>query len=153
VNVTGVLNNTGTTLTLNGTTGSWNVGRGGTIRGGTISATGGASLTVPVSNSATLEGVTLAAGLTVANNATLLVRNGLTLNNAKLTIEGTGNSTSVIFSLGAQTLGGTGEVIFGGNGNNYLYAQGNNTSTGPETLTIGSTISIRGPRGGVIQGY
>jgi len=153
VNVTGILNNTGTTLTLNGTTGSWNVGSGGTIRRGTISATGGASLTVPVSNSATLEGVTLAAGLTVANNATLLVRNGLTLNNAKLTIEGTGNSTSVIFSLGAQTLGGTGEVIFGGNGNNYLYAQGNNTSTGPATLTIGSTISIRGPRGGVIQGY
>ena len=43
VNLTGTLNNTGATLTLNATTGSWNLA-GGTINGGTLAFADGQTL-------------------------------------------------------------------------------------------------------------
>ena len=45
VNLTGTLNNTNTTWTLSGTNNSW-VLNGGTIQGGTVTTSGGASLIV-----------------------------------------------------------------------------------------------------------
>ena len=44
MNLTGTLNNTGTTLAFTAATGSWNL-VGGTITGGTVTETGGAELT------------------------------------------------------------------------------------------------------------
>ena len=43
VNLTGTLDNTGTTLALDATTGSWNL-VGGTLKNGTLSESGGAEL-------------------------------------------------------------------------------------------------------------
>ena len=60
LNIMGALNNTGSTLALSGTTGSFNLA-GGTIQGGTISGSGGASLVIVVGG--TLEGVTCNANL------------------------------------------------------------------------------------------
>ncbi len=57
VNLTGTLDNTGTTLALNATTGSWNL-VGGTLKNGTLSETGGAKL-VGTASGGTLDGVTL----------------------------------------------------------------------------------------------
>src|SRR6185295_11428987 len=61
VNITsqGVMNNTGTTLALNATTGSWGL-QSGIIIGGTIATSGGAELvTSGIGFGGTLDGVTL----------------------------------------------------------------------------------------------
>jgi hypothetical protein len=44
INLTGTLNNTGSTLALDDTTGSWQLRTGGTIRGGTVTTAGAARL-------------------------------------------------------------------------------------------------------------
>src|SRR5437667_9233254 len=59
-----------------------------------------------------LDGVNLGANFAVANNATLNVKNGLTLsNNARITLASDFNPTRLNFGSGTQTLGGTGEVL------------------------------------------
>ena len=82
VNLTGTLDNTGGTLALDAATGSWNL-LGGTIKGGTITMSGGAQL-VATGNGGTLDGVTLASDLDLAstNGAFVYILNGLTLDNA-----------------------------------------------------------------------
>ncbi len=82
VNLVGTLNNTGTTLALNATTGSWNL-LGGTLIGGTLSESGGAEL-VFTSSGGTLDGVTAASDLDLASNngAFAYVKDGLTLSNS-----------------------------------------------------------------------
>ncbi|MCE9591901.1 MAG: Ig-like domain-containing protein [Planctomycetes bacterium] len=140
VNLTGVLTNTGATLALSAATGSWNL-TGGTILGGTVTATGGAALTATTSGG-TLDGVILSGDLNLSTASALVtVTNGLTLNGI-LTLGA--NYTRVIFS-GTQTLGGTGSVVFGDFYANTLYANQNNT-----TLTIGSSMTVHG---GSAQGY
>ena len=149
VNITGVLNNTGSTLALNNTTGSWNL-VGGTIKGGSISTSGTATLTA---QSATLAGVTLDSNLSVEYGLT--ISGGLTLNNANLILGGLTSSDygQAIFQ-GTQTLSGTGQVIFeGSNGTqNFVYAQGGGTQTTAATLTIGSNITVDGIENGAIEG-
>ena len=97
VNITGTLSGG---LALNATTGSWNLANGGTILGGTVTATGAVQL---FANGGTLDGVTLGANLTVTNTY-LYVKDGLTLNNANVTLNDTGINTFVYFE-GTQTLG------------------------------------------------
>src|SRR5204862_98978 len=123
----------------------------GTIKGGTLTTTGGATFTT---SNLTLDGVTLGADLTVQNGGMLNVRNGLTLSNkAKLIYNSTGSTTDIYF-LGTQTLGGTGEVVFGGtSSNNYLYAGGDGSQAGAAVLTIGSGILVHGSQDGTITSY
>ena len=68
VNLTGTLNNTGATLTLNATTGSWNLA-GGTINGGTLAFADGQTLLMTASGSNRLVGVTVNGDLTLSQNS------------------------------------------------------------------------------------
>ena len=143
ITIAGLMANSNTTLALGPTTGSWYL-QGGTIRGGTVTATGGTQLLMPSSSSGTLDAVTLNTDLTVPNGATLYVVNGLT-NNATMRLASDGTNTYAYF-LGTQSLSGTGQVVFAGTspGSSYFYALSG-------TLTNGSGMTIRG-NGGYIQG-
>jgi hypothetical protein len=99
VNLTGTLDNTGTTLALDATTGTWNLA-GGKIKGGTIApSTGGAQLTC---SSGILDGARLAADLRVSNGGWLEVRSGLEFNGV---ISGSNGPYTLSF-LSSQALSG-----------------------------------------------
>jgi hypothetical protein len=91
VRISGTLNNTGSTLTLNATTGSWELLLGEII-GGTVNATGGAALRagpgLPFSGlfpGNALTGVTINGDLTLAlQDSFVQVRNGTTFTRARL---------------------------------------------------------------------
>jgi len=96
VTLDGTLVNTGSTLTLNATTGSWLL-NAGTIRGGTVTTSGGAQLILPVGDNGTLDGVTLDTSLTISNNYTLYVTtNGVVLNSTTITL--TSNAVATVTS-------------------------------------------------------
>ena len=139
ININGTMVNTNDTLALTATTGSWHL-NGGTIQGGTITSAGGAELLI---NYGTLDGVTLNSPLTVPNGARLYVTtNGLTLNST-MTLAGD-NLGSILQFNGTATLGGTGQIVYGGPVPiNDLVSD----PSGP--LTIGPGITIHG---GVVQG-
>jgi hypothetical protein len=134
INLPGMVNNSSNTLVL---AGAW-VLDGGTISGGTVITTNGASLVANTGNG-TLNGVTVNGVLDVGNSvnaATLTVTNGLTLNGTALLGNPTNGNYGEIGFAGTQSLGGNGTVIFGNNGNydyNALRVLNGNT-----TLTIGS---------------
>ena len=138
VNLVGTLDNTGTTLALNATTGSWNL-TGGTLKGGTLSQTGGAEL-VFTSSGGTLDEVTTGSDLDLASHlyAYATVKNGLTLDDATVYLgNASGTINGVLYFSGTQTLGGTGTVLFGKSGSNQI-------SDYSGTLTIGSGVTVRG---------
>jgi hypothetical protein len=144
VNLVGTLNlvpgGVAGTLALNATSGSWNLA-GGDIVGGSVTASGGAGLTM--SASSTLDGVTLDADLSVPDNTTLTVLDGLTLNGTLTVNHNTVfDQTHVNFS-GSQTLGGTGQVRFVNS--DTIGADVVEPVSG--TLTIGPGITIHGQQG------
>ncbi len=144
VNLNGTLANSGLTLALNNTTGSWQLA-GGTILGGTITTAGTAEL-VATASGGTLAGVTLAGTLdsSVNNASTLTVTGGLTLANVNINV---GKGGDLAFS-GSQTLGGAGTVTFSdSSGNNALFVTGNGN-----TLIIGPNITIQGNTGSIVAG-
>ena len=147
VSVTGTLSNTNTVLVLDALGGSC-VLTGGTILGGTVVATNGASLIV---SSGTLDGVTFNGMLDVGNTyngAVLTVTDGLVLDGTALVGNPTNTWTGQINFVGSQSLGGNGTIVFG-NGWTYNY-QGWNVvglANGGTTLTIGPGITIRGQNG------
>jgi hypothetical protein len=136
----GTLDNTGTTLALDATTGSWNLA-GGTIKNGTIApGTGGAQLVFsdPFSSGiiggVALDGVTLNSDLTVPQFATLLISNGLTLNSV-LTVAA---SAELQFNSGTQMLAGSGQIALEADSSVIL---GGSFAT---TLTVASSMLIHG---------
>jgi hypothetical protein len=147
VNLTGVMDNAGSTFTLQPTLGGdWWL-RGGTIRGGTIAAASGQMLVI-TSIASTLDGVTTNVVIdgTRANDSfqrrnLLTVQNGLTIN-AAMRLGSTDNNVSAEATFaGTQTLGGTGSVTLGGSTSNAMIAAG--TASGQTmTLTIGPQITI-----------
>ena len=158
VNLTGKLTNTGDTLALNATTGSWNL-VGGTITGGTVSVTGGADLIGTTTTSTLAGGVTLlgdpnltlpqALDLTTGGDVVIAVSGGaLTLNNVTLAFGNSSGSYGFLsFVDTAASLTGTGAVAFS-NGSNSLYnTLQENVSGG--TLTIGPNITVHGGSGSV----
>src|SRR5262249_28396300 len=147
VNLTGTLDNTGTTLALSSTTGSWNLA-GGTVKNGIYSNTAGAVL-IFTSSAGPLDGVTADADLDLATNngAFVHIKNGLTLNNATIHLGNVPGSTAGTLAFdNTETLGGTGTVILGRSGSNTIYS----AYTANATLTIAPGITIRGA-GGVLR--
>ncbi len=145
--LTGTINTAGLTLNVAGSGLTFALA-GGTIDGGTIDLTGGATL-VGTSSGGTLSGVTLDGEFDVNSSSSVPVVNisgGLTLNG---TIDlGTNINNGYYASLnfvGAQTLGGSGSIVFGFNGGNQINTASSGGDSG--TLTIGSGITIHGENG------
>ena len=146
VYLTGTLINTNTTLSLNALGGSW-VLDGGTIVGGTVTATDGVALIVE-GTSGTLNGVTVNGTLDVGNsfnNVSATVTNGLALNGTMLLGSPSNQSSGELLFAGTQTLGGDGTVISGinccqnkGSGYNGFF------QTTGTVLTIGPGITVTG---------
>jgi hypothetical protein len=143
VNLNGVLDLTGNTLALNAVTGSWNL-VGGTIKGGTITASGGASLGLGLSKIATFDGVTLGSDF-LNDRGTLNVLNGLTLtNNATLNLVSGPSGNGIASFNGSQTFGGNGTVLLSGTLNSSIVQiRGGNTVATAATLTIGAGVAVR----------
>ena len=100
VNLTGTLDDTGAGLSLDATTGSWNL-VGGTLKNGTYTASGGAELVFTPSGG-TLDGVTANSDLDLASNIAAIVsatvKDGLTLGNgATIRLGNAAGSTSGYF--------------------------------------------------------
>jgi RHS repeat-associated protein len=146
INLTGILDNSGVTLTLDATAGPWSLA-GGTLKGGTLTETSGSNL-APTSYGGTLDGVMINGDLDLsATNTQVTIANGLVLNGTA-----TIGDQSRIYFVGTQTLSGAGAIVF--NGTN-ITGQGLIAYSDNMTLTIGAGITIRGgnPYGGAAIGY
>ncbi len=129
-------------MTLDGTTNVLTL-QGGTIDGGTVVTTNGAS--VIVNGNPTFDGVTVDGTLDVGSSyyrANLTVTNGLVLNGTALVGNPTNGNYGAIGFAGTQTLSGNGTVVFGDSGCNAL-----SLIDGDTTLTIGSGITVQGQNG------
>ena len=133
VSLTGVLENSGTSLTLDSSTGSWVI-NGGRINGGTVNLTAGTVL-IPSSNSNNrLDGVTLNGDILMSPAfSQLRINNSLSLNGI---ITATGSSTDIFFE-GVQTLNG-GTISMVGSGQE-LFVQGTDA-----VLTLSPAATVRG---------
>ena len=143
VNFSGILANTGTTVTLDG---PWRL-VGGTIDGGTLATTGAGALVATTSGGLLANGVTVDGNLDLssANSARVTVTGGLTLANGTVLKIGdnVGDYGFVSFNGGNQTLGGSGSVLFGNNLANTLWT-GQSSGT---SLTIGPGVVVHGQSG------
>ncbi|HEU5203704.1 MAG TPA: Ig-like domain-containing protein, partial [Candidatus Limnocylindrales bacterium] len=140
----GTLDNTGRTLALTAATGSLQLD-GGTVQGGRVETTGGVALVPQVEM--ILDGVTLGSDFSVPDGGSVRVRNGLTLDAVTVTLlDGTVPfiGPRIRFDT-TETLGGSGDIVFGGTADDGALVAGSGT-----TLTIGSGITIHGPRGGSV---
>ena len=105
---------------------------------GIVNTSGGGSLRPTNSGFNILSGVTLNGNLDMASaTATERVINNLVLNGA-INI----NNSSLLNFEGTQALSGTGTIIFGASGSNRVGVDGGN-----KTLTVASTVTIRGENG------
>ncbi|MDB5348932.1 MAG: repeat-associated core domain protein [Planctomycetota bacterium] len=148
VNLEGTLNNTGATLALDDTSGSWNLTRT-TILGGTIATTGSARLYSAYPAGATLDGVTIAAGATVVTAADgfgpLSVRNGLRLDGTIVVGDPVaGAHYGFVTFLGSQTIDGSGQILMGTRGVDTL------TTDDGGTTTLGPALTVRGKVGNLV---
>jgi hypothetical protein len=118
---------------------------GGTVQGGRVETTGGAALVAQFEM--ILDGVTLGSDFSVPDGGLITVTNGLILDDITVTlVDGTVPfiGPRIRFAT-TETLGGAGDVVFGGTGD-----AGSVVSTTGATLTIGPSITIHGPRGGSV---
>jgi Malectin domain len=154
INLVGTLNNTGTTLALNATTGSWYMD-GGEIENGTVAESDGAELIFTGDNS-TLNAVTVDGDLDLTGNLVAptpfpfnevdaFVINGLMLNGTAYLGNASGTMYGVLYFNNTETLSGTGTVDFGENGSNAI----SNYWDFATGLTIGPGITIRGTSGAI----
>jgi hypothetical protein len=152
VNLTGTLDLTGTTLALDATTGSWNVSPGGSLKGGLVTATGGAALTLTGGGTRTFDGMTLATDVTLPTANTLSIRNALTLQNAVVTLGAANNQTTRLDFVGTQSVAGTGSILFGGStAGNAIRAVSSDNGTTASVLTLGPGITIQTVQSGALQ--
>lgn len=150
VNITGMLENTGQVLALNAGTGSWRL-KGGTITGGTITQTGGASLIVAEDNANRLVGVSISGDLN------LLESHALAIVNDGLSVSGTARlgQTAELSFVGDQTVqGGTFQI----QGHNARLRAGGTVEFAPGTLVTNfgpyawSIMDAEGPASGDLVG-
>ena len=128
----------------------------GTIRNARIQTGVGGTFTLEAFGS-NLDAVTLATNVEVPNQHQLMIRNGLTLDNATISVGATGTTRDTgVIGTGTQTLGGTGTVRFDGGDtiNNAIYSTSGALTLGPnvtvETGAFGGVVggSFEGPVGG-----
>ena len=145
--ISGTFDNTGTTFALDAPAGTLELRTGGTIQGGTVALSGGVVLVAAESN-ANLNGVTLEGDLdlTTLNYTYLNVYGGLTLEGTIFLGAADGSTYGRLFTRGAVTLGGTGDVLFGGSTNNQI---DNQYDSGSGTLTLGPDLTVHGQNGTV----
>ncbi|MBX9630635.1 MAG: hypothetical protein K2X67_08960 [Burkholderiales bacterium] len=146
VAVGSVVDNVGQTLVLDPTTiGNLNLFSGGTIRGGTITSVGGASLTMPNAGSVTLDNVTLDTDFVAAGNSTISVPGTLTINAGHRLSLGSGINAATLVFTGSATNSllrggaGTAEVAFAGGTSNLYHNNG--------TLEIGAGVLVHSTGG------
>jgi hypothetical protein len=151
VGYNGVLDNTGNTLNLTAATSSLTIA-GGTVKGGTITATGGAKV-VATDAGGTLDGLVLNSALDLtAAYASLTVVDGLTLNGTASVGAADGLSNSYLYFDGTQTLDGTGTIRFSAVAQATDVYSRNTIYVNSGTLTLGSQITITGSAGFVRGG-
>ena len=143
INLTGILDNTGNTLTFNGNTGYWNLAGGGRILGGTVNITtgGGLAITADSGNPGTLENVRLYGTVTVPDGACLAVAGGMELDG---TIELQSNSITNLAGLnivGSQQWTGNGTVNLVGPNSRILLGYGQESAV---TWQIGADLTVHG---------
>ncbi|MBI3415185.1 MAG: Ig-like domain-containing protein [Verrucomicrobia bacterium] len=139
VNLTGVLDLGGGTLTLDAATGPWRM-NGGTFKGGTVKQTEGGKLRFAANTLSTLDGLRVEGDLELTNTfSRALIRNGLTLTGSVI-LDNTG---AITFS-GDQTFN-TGQVVFAGTPGILGIEPGT-------TLTLGPAMVVRGKSGNIGQG-
>jgi hypothetical protein len=142
----GTLNNAGTTLALNATTGSWILATG-TINDGTVTEADGAELNF-ISAGGTLRRVTFNGDIDLATfgDPRVTIAEGLTLNGTARLGDNTGGfgfEGFLVFQ-GTQTLDGTGTtVLFGASVRNSLSV----TGAAGSTLTLSQNVALRGKNG------
>lgn len=122
------------------------------LAGGTLSSTSvlGTTTIQATTSGGTLAGVTLAGNLDLATNsgsANVTVTGGLTLDGTISLGNASGTTGGQLNFVGAQTLSGTGSVVFGGfsQGGNLITTAARGGDSG--TLTIGPDITIHGKNG------
>jgi hypothetical protein len=131
VNIVGSLDNAGSTLALNNTTGTWNLFNG-TISGGMITTAGSAVLNIASRTNSTLSGVALNGTVSVPDATTLNITNGLDLNGATLNVNG------ILSVNGTQSVTGTGTIT----GSSFIRAD-----TTASTITFASGVTLSGGLG------
>jgi len=154
VNLTSSYDNTGKTLVLDSTTGSLGLKNGGTITGGTINATQGATLHIS-GPTGILNGVTLAGNMVVEESAAVLINNGLTLQNSTITMGSytvpphSENDGALIEFSGSSGLTGSGTILFEKTflGDDIL------AQSGGGSVNIGPQITIKSDAAGGRIGY
>ena len=148
VAVGSLVDNSGQTLVLDpATIGNLSLFSGGTIRGGTITSVGGATLTIPSAGSVTLDNVTLGTDFVAAGGSTISVPGILTINAGyRVSLGSAANSATLVF-----TGAGTNSLLRGGTGTAELaFAAGsfNNLYHSNGTLDIGPGVLIHSTGGG-----
>ncbi|MFK8014866.1 MAG: thrombospondin type 3 repeat-containing protein [Gammaproteobacteria bacterium] len=141
--IDGRLDNTGETLDVGALfPGTTELATSGSILGGTIAVT---PLTLPRSTTFTLDGVTLATDLDIEPVSSMNIDNGLTLDNATVSLNSDNNFCTLSFSGSngdTSVLGGVGEVVFNGtstvDGRNRVRAVGTN-----HTFIVDSGVTVR----------
>ena len=115
INLTGELDNSNQTLTLDSTVGSWHL-NGGSITGGNLNFIDDQKLTVSNNSNNLLKGVTLNGAVELSENfARLKIEEGLTLNDSLSLKDGvTFSSRAELTFNGTQTLDGSGTITFDG---------------------------------------
>jgi hypothetical protein len=137
------------TLTLNGPlniqAGTFRVTNGGTIDGGSINVSAGATLAFASGN---LRNTTLTGVASVPSEQTLILRADATLSNGTITLNAASGRTSDLWLNRFPDhglLGGTGEIVFNGVGSNFVRSMVGN-------MVIESGITIRsGTNGGRLE--
>lgn len=158
VNIQGTVNNTGSTFTLDDSTGSWTLLGICKIVGGCVVANGSAKLLVACDNSSSppsscsqLEGgVVLDTPVAMGAATYIRAKGGLVLNKT-LTMDGSYSNSTRLWFEGSQTLSGSGEIAFINGSSNVVAPvipeSGPVVDSNP-TLTIGPGITIRTETGG-----
>jgi len=125
---------------------------GGTLQNATIERGSGAQGVTFTSSGGTLDGVTADSDLDLAasSGAHADIVNGLTLNHATIYVGNAAGSTyGELYFDTAETLGGTGTVVFG---KSTVDNEIDETAYGGGTLTLGPGITVRGSSGS-LGGY
>jgi RHS repeat-associated protein len=148
INLTGILDNTGSSLILDAVTGSWNL-TGGVLKGGVLATLDGTTLTTSdsgSSNTGTLDGLTLGGtisnqpqpGTVIVTTGAVTVIDGLTLANGSVVQVSAASFLPLVVFQGDETIGGSGQVKFLARGGE-LRVNGN--------LTLGSEVTVHGSTG------